>query len=213
MDNDAILTVIRLLPWISAVAVLLGVGLLVVSVRQRERLARWAWIGRIAASTLVVLLGLVLVGLSVVTAPIRTSAEAVGESASALAYVTAEGEPGDIGDFRGRVVVLNAWATWCAPCVAEMPELDRLQAAYPDDVAVVALSDEDQPTLERYVEAIDYGFTLGRVVAPDRLRGPYAGFFGVRPTTLVIDREGTIRTTLVGQQTVASLEAEVAPLL
>ena len=213
MDDDATLTVIRFLPGISAAAVLLGAALLAVSIRQRGRLARWATVGRIAASTLIVLVGLVLVGLSVVTAPIRTSAGAVGERASTLPYVTADGEPGDVGDFRGRVVVLNAWATWCAPCIAEMPELDRLQAAHPDDLAVVALSDEDPPTVERYAQANGVGFTLGRAADPEGLTGPYAGFFGVRPTTLVIDREGVIRATLVGQQTLESLEAKVAPLL
>ena len=213
MDNDTFLAVLRFLPWISAAAVLLGAVLLAVSIRQRARFRRWVTVARIATSTLIVLLGLALVGISVITTPIRTSAGAVGESASALAYVDADGDTGDVGDFRGRVVVLNAWATWCGPCVAEMPELDRLQAAYPDDVAVVALSDEDQPTLERYVRANDFGFTLGRAAAPDRLAGPYAGFFGVRPTTLVIDRDGVIRATLIGEQTLASLEAQVTPLL
>ena len=213
MDTDWVLAVLRVLPWISAAAVLLGVWLLVVSIRERAQRRRWVAVARIATSALIVLLGLALVGLSVITTPIRVSAGAVGGRASTLPYVTADGDAGDVGDLRGRVVVLNAWATWCGPCIAEMPELDRLQAAYPDDVAVVGLSDQDQPTVERYAQANDFGFTLGRAAAPDSLAGPYAGFFGVRPTTFVIDRDGVIRATLVGEQTLESLETKVTPLL
>lgn len=51
----------------------------------------------------------------------------------------ADGERVRLADYRGRPVVLNLWATWCAPCVAEMPSLDRLQRAFPD-VTVIALS-------------------------------------------------------------------------
>jgi len=58
-----------------------------------------------------------------------------------LAFADREGNPVRLSDKRGRVVVLNLWATWCAPCVREMPALDRLQALEGGpDVEVVALS-------------------------------------------------------------------------
>lgn len=59
----------------------------------------------------------------------------------ALAFTDADGNPVSLADFRGKVVLLNVWATWCPPCVKEMPSLDRLQAALGGDgFQVVALS-------------------------------------------------------------------------
>ncbi|MGI9504674.1 MAG: TlpA disulfide reductase family protein, partial [Geminicoccaceae bacterium] len=58
-----------------------------------------------------------------------------------LTFLDADGNERTLRDFQGRVVVLNLWATWCAPCRKEMPSLDRLQAALGgDDLEVVALA-------------------------------------------------------------------------
>lgn len=51
-------------------------------------------------------------------------------SATELAFLTADGRPVALSDFRGRTILLNLWATWCLPCRAEMPALDRLQAKF-----------------------------------------------------------------------------------
>ena len=58
-----------------------------------------------------------------------------------LTFETMDGQPASLQAFKGKVVVLNLWATWCVPCREEMPSLDRLQARFADQpVAVVALS-------------------------------------------------------------------------
>lgn len=58
-----------------------------------------------------------------------------------LEIQNADDKPMKLGDFKGKVVLLNFWATWCAPCVKEMPSLDRLQAAFPkDEFLIVPLS-------------------------------------------------------------------------
>ncbi|MEX0758170.1 MAG: TlpA disulfide reductase family protein [Tistlia sp.] len=94
-------------------------------------------------------------------------------------------------DFAGKVVVLNFWATWCPPCVAEMPSLDRLQAALgPEGVEVVALSEDrggfaqvdpfyEARGLERLERYVDEGGALGR-------------HFAIRamPTTILIGPDG-----------------------
>ncbi|HYD30710.1 MAG TPA: TlpA disulfide reductase family protein [Azospirillaceae bacterium] len=60
-----------------------------------------------------------------------------------LAFLDGEGRPVTLGDFRGRVVLLNLWATWCGPCVKEMPSLDRLQESLGGAAfQVVALSQD-----------------------------------------------------------------------
>jgi thiol-disulfide isomerase/thioredoxin len=68
-----------------------------------------------------------------------------------LAFRDADGKSVSLADFRGKPVVLNIWATWCAPCVVELPKLDQLQAkAGPDTLAVVAVNvDQKDPAKVR----------------------------------------------------------------
>jgi len=113
--------------------------------------------------------------------------------APALAFSDLEGRPVALADFRGRVVLLNLWATWCLPCVEEMPALDRLQARLGGaDFEVVALSldrggrGQVEPFLGRLGLAnlrgyLDQGSAAMRALA---VRG--------LPTTFLIDRQGRI---------------------
>lgn len=104
-----------------------------------------------------------------------------------------------LADSRGRVVLLNVWATWCVPCREEMPTLDRLQARLGgEDFQVLPLS-VDRAGLEpvrRFYEEIGIRH-LGQYLAED-LRAMLAlGVIGL-PTTLLIDREGREIARLVG---------------
>lgn len=96
-----------------------------------------------------------------------------------------------LADFRGRVVLLNLWATWCAPCRAEMPTLDRLQARLGSpEFEVVALSlDSGGPAaVKRFFGGIGV-HSLGIYVDPSMDAQGALGAVGV-PTTLLIDRDG-----------------------
>jgi len=124
---------------------------------------------------------------------LQTGAEAPSFRLPSLA-----GEEMDLGSFRGRVVVLNFWATWCPPCVAEMPSLERLHRALgPEGLAVVTVStDEDPDALREFVTR--YGLTLpvlldpgGRVAATDYRTTGY-------PETFVIDRAGSLVQHTIG---------------
>jgi thiol-disulfide isomerase/thioredoxin len=65
-----------------------------------------------------------------------------GEAAPATAFEDSDGAPASLADFRGKPVLLNLWATWCAPCVAEMPTLDRLAGREADRLQVLTVSQD-----------------------------------------------------------------------
>lgn len=108
-----------------------------------------------------------------------------------LHFVTGEGRTSTLGDFRGRAVVLNIWATWCIPCRVEMPALDRLQAALGSDgFEVVALSIDrgGPPAVEAFYKEIGLR-SLNIYVDPTGAASRALGAVGI-PTTLLIDRDG-----------------------
>lgn len=115
-------------------------------------------------------------------------------------FTSLDGKPTTLADFKGRVVVMNLWATWCAPCKAEMPTLARLQAAYATQpVTVLPISvDRDSdlnlineemaanPPLKTYR---DPGYKLSFAMEPRA-----AGY----PTTVIYDRQGRERARMAG---------------
>ncbi len=109
----------------------------------------------------------------------------------ATAFENAAGETVRFADFRGRVVLLNLWATWCPPCVREMPSLDRLQAKLGGpDFAVVALSLDRLGTARVTPFFGEHGIkNLAQYLDP-RSRVATALRVNGLPTTLLIDRAG-----------------------
>jgi thiol-disulfide isomerase/thioredoxin len=108
-----------------------------------------------------------------------------------LRFVDGEGRALSPGDFRGRPIVLNIWATWCVPCRKEMPSLDRLQAAIDkSQLLVLPLSIDRQgpPVVKQFYDEL--GLTqLGIYVDQSGNASSALNTVGV-PTTLLIDREG-----------------------
>lgn len=108
-----------------------------------------------------------------------------------LAFETMSGQPTSLDTFKGKVVVLNLWATWCAPCRKEMPSLDRLQARFADrPVTVLALS-VDRAGPERVQAFLDeigvkhlQVYRDPKAAATRTLRVP-----GL-PATILVDKEG-----------------------
>jgi len=117
-----------------------------------------------------------------------------------------------LADYRGQVVVLNFWATWCPPCRKEMPDLNRLADAYRDrGVVVLTVSDEPREAVDKYTA--EYPLTTENALftdagsTPQDLIGNLA--YDGRPTTLILDRDGHLRRLLIGAQSFEVFSAAV----
>lgn len=122
-----------------------------------------------------------------------------GAAVPEVRFSTPDGTVRTLADYAGQGVVLNLWATWCVPCVAEMPALDALaRLVASDGVAVLALSSDrgGAPPVERFYR--DKGIQTLPVLLDSR--GDAARALGARgiPTTLLIDRAGKERGRLEG---------------
>jgi peroxiredoxin len=124
----------------------------------------------------------------------------------------ADGEYVSLDDLRGRVVLVNFWATWCLPCRAEMPELDRAAREYHDEgfrVLAVNLL-EDAESIRRFGDELQLGLPL--LVDPS---GDVYKAYSVQglPASFLVDRDGVIRDVHLGVITRSYLEGKVARLL
>lgn len=136
----------------------------------------------------------------------------VGQAAAPLDFRLLAGErETSLAAFRGRVVVLNFWATWCVPCLAELPALDRLQEAYGAlGLQVITLSDEDPETLRAFGdERLPQHATVAYLDGVEAALPFYRRGIDFRPVTYVIDREGIVRAVDLGARTYDHFEEQV----
>ena len=102
-----------------------------------------------------------------------------------------------LSQFKGQVVVLNFWATWCPPCIEEMPSLVRMQQRMQSKgVTVLAVSvDVDENNYRRFLK--DHGVNLLTVRDPDQKSNGLYGTFKF-PETYIVDRNGVMRRKFIG---------------
>jgi thiol-disulfide isomerase/thioredoxin len=123
------------------------------------------------------------------------------------------GKTVQFSDFKGKVVVLDFWATWCPPCLAEIPEFIALQKKYGEKgLVVVGVSMDEGGTVPvaRFVKnhGVDYPIVMG----DDKISADYGDIMGL-PTTFVIDRQGKIVARHEGPTAPATFEQDIAKLL
>ena len=123
-----------------------------------------------------------------------------------------DGQTVKLSDFKGKVVILNFWATWCGPCRAEVPIFKELQEKYAaQGLTVVGVSDDTGVSdVKSYV--MQTGINYPVVLGDEKTVADYGGFTAI-PTTFVIDRNGNIVTSHQGAQSKKVFESEILPLL
>jgi peroxiredoxin len=134
---------------------------------------------------------------------------AVGDMAPDFEITLVDGSKVRLADLRGNVIVLNFWATWCAPCKAELPLLDTYYALRKDaGLRVYAVTTEGSLPISRLKKL----FAVMQIPAARKISGPYGSIKAV-PTNYIIDRTGRIRYAKAAAFSLDDLNAQLVPLL
>jgi thiol-disulfide isomerase/thioredoxin len=121
----------------------------------------------------------------------------VGDPAPPLALQTLDGRRVDLGDLRGRVVCVDVWATWCAPCRTALPALDAVARRTPGAVFLAVGLDASRDTVRRWVAERLPGTTMTVLHDPDGSVPARWGAGGM-PALWVVDRDGVVRLAKSG---------------
>lgn len=123
---------------------------------------------------------------------------AAGDTAPDFTAQLANGDSITLSEQTDKVVLLNFWATWCGPCVGEMPAFEKLAEEYQDEVVVLAVNClEDEETVNQFIEENGYTFSIAYDVDGSiNAKYPTSGI----PYTLVIGKDGVIKKIYLGAQ-------------
>ncbi len=133
-----------------------------------------------------------------------------GHTAPGFSRMDLAGRRVTLASYRGKVVLLNFWATWCGPCLIEMPRFEEWQRTIPGlQVIGISMDDEAAPVRAAYAKLkVNYPVVMGDA-AMGRL---YDGVYGL-PVTLLIDRAGVVRFRHRGAADLPVLRGEIEGLL
>ena len=129
-----------------------------------------------------------------------------GEQVPDFSFETLDGTRSAIADLRGKIIVLNFWASWCAPCVKEFPLFMDMAIAHKDEVVFLALSsDHDRVAMTRFLDKMrrDHPEAMAAenvMIAVDENGQVTQDIFQTfrLPETIIIDRDGVMREKLIG---------------
>ncbi len=113
----------------------------------------------------------------------------------ALELTSLEGEPVSLEDYRGKPLLVNVWATWCKPCLKEMPAMEALRQNLPDKISILTVSDEEVEKLLKFRQRKGYTFTYLRATKPLATQS-----LTIFPTTYLLDSKGEVAAIYIGAQ-------------
>jgi thiol-disulfide isomerase/thioredoxin len=200
--------------------IVLGLGFVFLLVgRKKKPGSPMEWIGLGLSSVLVLFAGILLVLGFAMGDNERTlfydQRNAVGHDAPNFAFRLVDSdEERTLDQYQGEVVLLNFWATWCAPCLAEMPDLNQLYSDYREQgLRVITISDELRDELIAFNDIVPLETESGYITDPAGLPLPFSRMLDGRPESYVIDSEGTIQKFVLGASNYAYFEEAIRPYL
>jgi len=135
-----------------------------------------------------------------------------GNQARDFALESLGGSQVSLSDFQGDVVLVNFWATWCAPCRAEIPDFEQVYQNHSDEgFVILGVNEQETPqVIEPFVQELGMTYPVlldkqGQVMSEYRTLG--------LPTSLLVDRDGVIQVRHTGTMTAAQLESHLRKLL
>ena len=155
------------------------------------------------------LLGLYVAGRRTAQKPKPT---APGNAAPEFTVTDIDGKKLALSDYKGKVVLLDFWATWCTPCRAEIPHFVEMQQKYgPQGFQVVGISmDDDAKPVKEFYRQFNMNYPVA--VGDDKLAQSFGGVLGL-PVNFIIDREGRIHAKYLGATDVSVIDKAVSALL
>ena len=164
---------------------------------------------------LIVVVIAIIFGVSKFTASNRiqeVNAEDIKE-APEFTLLDIDGTRTSLSDFKGKVIILDFWATWCPPCKAEIPHFVELYDEYKKkglEVIGVSLDSNPEKSLPSFMEEYRINYTM--LIANRNVTDSYGGIISI-PTTFVIDRNGNIRKKYIGYRDKHVFENDIEELL
>ena len=132
-----------------------------------------------------------------------------GKPAPAFTLVNSEGKKVSLADYKGRPVLVNFWATWCAPCKLEMPWFEEFRAKYKsDNFEILGIAEDDAPKDEIVKTAKRAGVSYPILLTDNKVANLYGGVDSL-PTSFYVDKTGTIVEETVGLAPKDEVEANI----
>jgi peroxiredoxin len=130
-----------------------------------------------------------------------------GKSAPDFELMTLEGEEMSLSSLQGKKVIINFWATWCPPCRAEMPDMQKIQDTYGDDVVIAAVnltsSEKNVESVKSFIDELGLSFPV-LLDEKGEINKQYEVIS--YPTSYIVDENGVISTKLIGAMTYEQME-------
>ncbi|MDT8404705.1 TlpA disulfide reductase family protein [Sulfuriflexus sp.] len=143
------------------------------------------------------------------------STSVIGSQRPGFALPDTSGSEHNIGEWDGKVLVINFWATWCPPCRKEMPAFIELQDKFADQgLQFIGVAIDDADKVKDFMDTygVNYPMLLGDLAAIE-VGKQYGNRFGALPYTVIVDREGKIAFTRRGELEKHEAETEIKKLL